>query len=88
MKKVSITEAEYVAHELAVKTMLWDEPIPSFETRYPNVLEKCLTLPFQRYNGKYLYKGFKKKTSVLFYLMIKNHPFQNGTKRIAMTTLF
>jgi len=22
------------------------------------------------------------------YLMIKNHPFQNGNKRIAMTTLF
>ena len=25
---------------------------------------------------------------MLFYLMIKNHPFQNGNKRIAMTTLF
>ena len=24
---------------------------------------------------------------MLFYLMIKNHPFQNGNKRIAMTTL-
>ena len=26
--------------------------------------------------------------SKTFYLMIKNHPFQNGNKRIAMTTLF
>ncbi len=25
---------------------------------------------------------------MLFYLMIKNHPFENGNKRIAMTTLF
>lgn len=24
---------------------------------------------------------------MLFYLMIKNHPFENGNKRIAMTTL-
>lgn len=24
---------------------------------------------------------------MLFYLMIKNHPFQNGNKRIAVTTL-
>lgn len=24
---------------------------------------------------------------MLFYLMVKNHPFQNGNKRIAMTTL-
>ena len=27
------------------------------------------------------------KAAVLFYLMVKNHPFQNGNKRIAMTTL-
>jgi len=25
---------------------------------------------------------------MLFYLMIKNHPFENGNKRIAITTLF
>ena len=24
----------------------------------------------------------------MFYLMVKNHPFQNGNKRIAMTALF
>jgi len=28
-----------------------------------------------------------KKASILLYLMIKNHPFQNGYKRIALTTL-
>ena len=27
------------------------------------------------------------KAAVLFYLMIKNHPFSNGNKRIAVTTL-
>lgn len=25
---------------------------------------------------------------MLFYLMVKNHPFQNGNKRIAVMTLF
>lgn len=88
MKEITIIEAEYVAHDLATKTLKWSEPIPPFNTRYPGVLEKCLDLPFQKYNKKFLYKGLIKKASVLFYMMIKNHPFQNGNKRIAMTTLF
>lgn len=88
MKKISIVETEYVAYDLATKTMSWDEPIPSFETRYPDVLERCLTLPFQKYSGKDLYRGLTKKSATLFYMLIKNHPFQNGNKRIAATTLF
>jgi len=35
-----------------------------------------------------LYPTLVSKASFLFYLMIKNHPFQNGNKRIAITTLF
>jgi death-on-curing family protein len=43
--------------------------------------------PFQRFSGKALYPRLVDKASILFYLMIKNHPFQNGNKRIAITTL-
>lgn len=87
-RSVNIVQVEYVAYRLAKATLSWTEPIPPFETRYPEVLEKCLTLPFQKYQGKDLYKGLIKKSAVMFYLMIKDHPFQNGNKRIAMTTLF
>ena len=34
-----------------------------------------------------MYSFLVAKASILFYLMIKNHPFQNGNKRIAVTTL-
>ena len=44
--------------------------------------------PFQTFGGKSPYHDLISKTAVLFYLMVKNHPFQNGNKRIAMTTLF
>lgn len=88
MKTITITEVEYVAHTLARELMHWDEPIPDFGSRFPNILESCLKVPFQTFAGKKLYKGLNEKTAVLFYLMIKNHPFQNGNKRIAMTTLF
>jgi death-on-curing protein len=51
------------------------------------VLESCVVTPFQKFSGKALYPTLVGKASILFYLMIKNHPFQNGKKRIAITTL-
>lgn len=87
MRELSIAEVEYVAYRLAKEMMEWDEPIPEFRSRFPNTLESCLLAPFQTYGGKPLYHGLMGKGSILFYFMIKNHPFQNGNKRIAMTTL-
>lgn len=87
LKTLSIESVKYVAHALAQKTMEWNEPIPDFSTRYQNVLERCIVAPFQAFGGRQLYPGLLKKASILFYLMIKNHPFQNGNKRIAVTTV-
>lgn len=88
MEKISFSEVEYLSYKLAKDLMKFNEPIPDFKTRFPNVLESCLAVPFQEFGGKPAYSGLIGKASVLFYLMIKNHPFQNGNKRIAMTTLF
>jgi len=84
---ITTFEVEHVAFALARQYYTFNEPIPDFTTRFPNVLESCLSNPFQTYSRKDLYAGLVKKASILFYLMIKNHPFQNGNKRIAMTTL-
>src|SRR4030043_1329858 len=88
IKLLSIEELEYIAFRLAKETMSFNEPIPDFSTRFPNVLESCIFAPFNKFGRKFLYKGLIGKAAILFYLMIKNHPFQNGNKRIAMTTLF
>lgn len=85
---ISIAEVELVAFSLASELLKYNEPIPDFGTRFPSVLESCLAAPFQEFGGKFLYEGLIVKSSVLFYLMIKNHPFKNGNKRIAMMTLF
>ncbi len=87
IRRVHITEVEYIAHRLAQELMGYGEPIPPFDTRYPDKLESCLKTPFQTFDGKSLYRGFEKQASILFYLMIKNHPFQNGNKRVAVLTL-
>lgn len=88
MKKLTLIEIEYLSFRLARETLSFNEPIPDFSTRFPNILESCLATPFQTFGGKSLYPTFLAKASILFYLLVKNHPFQNGNKRIAMTTLF
>jgi len=87
VKPLSVLEVEYVAHRLAKELMTWDEPIPDFRTRFPGVLESCLIVPFQKFGRTVPYRSLTEKAAVLFYLMVKNHPFQNGNKRIAITTL-
>jgi death-on-curing protein len=87
MKIITIEEVEYLAFRLAREHLSFDEAIPDFSTRFPNILESCLIIPFQKFAGKYLYPSFVSKASILFYLLIKNHPFQNGNKRIAITAL-
>ena len=88
MKVITLKEVEYIAFKLAREMLSYSEPIPDFSTRFPNVLESCLAVPFQSFSRKALYPGLVSKASILFYLVIKNHPFQNGNKRIAMTVLF
>ncbi|MDA3793550.1 MAG: type II toxin-antitoxin system death-on-curing family toxin [Elusimicrobia bacterium] len=88
IKRITIKEVEVIAHKLARTRLQFDEPIPDFNLRFPNILESCLLVPFQTFSKKLLYKGLISKAAILFYLMIKNHPFQNGNIRIAMTALF
>lgn len=87
MKELSIAQVAEIAHALARKIMEYDEPIPEFGTRFEGKLESCLKTPFQTYGGKDLYPRLEDKAAALFYLLIKNHPFQNGNKRIAVTSL-
>jgi len=42
---------------------------------------------FQIFSGNALHPILTTRASILFYLMIKNHPFRNGNRRIAITTL-
>ncbi|MBN1258459.1 type II toxin-antitoxin system death-on-curing family toxin [Candidatus Peregrinibacteria bacterium] len=87
IKKLTLKEVEHIAHQLAKELMDWDEPIPRFSTRFPHKLESCIETPFMTFDVKPLYRGLPRIAAILFYLLIKNHPFQNGNKRIAVTTL-
>jgi len=87
IRQLTIEHVEALAHRLAREIMSWDEPIPDFGSRFPNILESCLNAPFQTFAKKDLYPRLENKAAILFYLLIKNHPFQNGNKRVAVTSI-
>ena len=65
-KIITIAEVELTAFALAKELMTWNEPIPEFGSRFPNVLESCLKVPFQTYARKNLYRRLTGKTAILF----------------------
>jgi|AntRauTorckE6833_2_1112554.scaffolds.fasta_scaffold02037_1 death-on-curing protein len=86
IRPLTLIEAEYIAHSLALELMNSDdEPIPPFSTRAPGKLESCLAEPFQTFDDKYLHRTFAERAAVLFYLVTKNRCFSNGNKRMAVT---
>ena len=65
----------------------FSEDIPGFETRYSGVLEGIIGQLDSNCFGKELYKGIVNKAVWMFYCLIKNHPFFNGNKRVAVLAL-
>lgn len=78
---------EFICFNLARELMTFEEPIPDYSTRNNNMLESSLGAPKQTFDGKLLYPTLIKQASIFFYSLIKNHPFENGNKRIAVMAL-
>ncbi len=79
---------EKVCHHLAVQFFDQDEePIAPYQTCDTALLNSALNLPKVTFDGKQLYPDLIDKAAVLYYTLIKNHPFENGNKRIATATL-
>mgnify|MGYP001594990357 CR=1 FL=1 len=78
---------EYVCFDLARELLTYQEPIPDYSTRDNGLLESALGAPSQTFDQKLLYPTLQKQATILFYSLIKNHPFRNGNKRIAVMAL-
>lgn len=63
------------------------EPMPSFQTRYPNKLESILGQIEAEYFGEPLFPDLTSKAARLFYGIAGQHPFLNGNKRTAILAL-
>lgn len=71
VKRITVKEVEHITFVMAQELLSFDEPIPNFSTRPPNILESCLATPFQTFGRKFLYPSFLTRASMLFYFMIK-----------------
>lgn len=78
---------EYAKAHLTKAHLTYDEPIPSFNSRYSDKLETALVAPCTKIVGASIYPTLPKQAAVLFYEMVKQHPFLNGNKRIACVSL-
>lgn len=85
-KWLKIEDFEFICFNLARELMSYGEPIPDYSTRDNSLLESSLAAPINTfYNTDN--PTLVDLTAVLFYSLIKNHPFANGNKRIAVMTI-
>ncbi len=80
---IDIALMKKMCHPIAVA--LFDssiEPMTGFDDHEQALLDSALNNPRQNY-----YPIFTEKATVLYYGIIKNHPFKNGNKRTATATL-
>lgn len=64
-----------ICFEYAKAHLAYDEPLPDFETRFSDKLESAIFAPQKSIGGKFMYAGVSQQAAVLFYEMIKLHPF-------------
>lgn len=86
-KFLKIEDFQFLCFDLARELMSYGEPIPDYSEKDQGLLESALANPQQMFDGKLLYPSLQKQAAVLFYSLIKNHPFKNGNKRIAVMGL-
>lgn len=56
-----------------------------FARRKDDSLHSCIDQVYQTFDGKDLYPSVEEKAAVMLYLIVKDHPFVDGNKRIAAT---
>jgi death on curing protein len=85
---ISKEELEYVANLFSQYMKEEQEDNSSaYEVRNTGKLESSITQPFQKIGGQDLYPTLVSKAAMLYYFCIKNHPFEDGNKRMGIFAL-
>ena len=85
---ISKEELEYIANLFSeyMKEQQKDNS-SAYEVRNTGKLESSIAQPFQIISGQELYPTLVKKAAMLYYFCIKNHPFEDGNKRMGIFSL-
>lgn len=87
IKWLSPEDFEFLCFDLTREMMEFNEPIPDYETRDDFLLQSALASPRHTFDNELLYPTLIEQAAILFYSVIKNHPFKNGNKRIGVMAL-
>lgn len=88
VRYLDIELMEKLCHRIAVAVFdTTEDPIAPFHERTLSLLDSALQLPRATFANDELYPTLEAKVATLFYSLIKNHPFPNGNKRIAVAAL-
>ena len=87
-------EADFVENVVAEMVPVlfanYDDGVPDFQylggAQGRGLLESALAQPQQTFFGEYLYPSIPDKAAALIWSVTKNHPFNDGNKRAALTT--
>jgi death-on-curing family protein len=85
---LEVEDLRVITEQLIAARQEYSEDLPSFNTRYKDKLETIINQLKANYFGEELYKTIVNKAAALFYFIIKDHPFINGNKRIAVVALY
>ena len=83
-KRIRKEELEYIAQLFTKYMREVDGSSSVYEVRNSGKLDSSITLPFQQVSGVDLYPDVISRASMLFYFCIKNHPFEDGNKRMGI----
>lgn len=69
---------------LLIYQMIVNETGGEFGIRSEELLESAIEAPFQTFNGNELFPTKMEKAARLGYVLVANHPFLDGNKRIGV----
>jgi death on curing protein len=85
---LEVDDVREICFSLVNELLQFEEPLPEFETRFSEKLESILEIPKHGFGDRELYPSLSEKGACYFYFTIKNHPYLNGNKRLAIVTTY
>ncbi len=80
--KLTYTECKEMINSISIELVAKKEAGRLFGSEVNNKLKSIIGAIYQTFNGANLYKSTEEKAANLLYLVIKDHPFSDGNKRI------
>ena len=81
----SLKQIKYEDCKLIIENLKFNEKSNLFAVERDRGLEAIIGNVYQSFDGEYIYKSVEEKAANFLYLIVKNHVFVDGNKRIAAT---